>query len=71
MSAKEKKQKIEYRKMKIADLNVADYNPRKISQEALKGLSASNKEFQKWMWLKLIMNRTVERKGEVKELFLD
>ncbi len=45
MSAKEKKQKIEYRKMKIADLNVADYNPRKISQEALKGLSASNKEF--------------------------
>ena len=35
----------ENRRMKVADLKPADYNPRKISDEAMKGLSASITRF--------------------------
>ncbi len=49
----------ESRKMKIADLKPADYNPRAISEEALKGLSASITRFG--LVQPIIWNRRSER----------
>ena len=49
----------ETRKMKIADLKPAPYNPRKISEEAMKGLTASVERFG--MVQPIIWNRRTER----------
>jgi len=47
------------KKMKIADLEPADYNPRKISDQAMKGLSASIDRFG--LVQPIVWNRRTER----------